>query len=97
MKVTRPIQKEATATRPVTDEKKIEALIQKGGSSVAIERTAGSDDDEKQQVRLVTYISQLREIEQVLEQMPKRGRPSRHAWILQAIDEKLQRDKKKLK
>lgn len=94
MKVTRPIQKEVTAARPVTDEKKIEALIQKGGSSVATERTAGNDD-EKQQVRLVTYTSQLREIEQVLQEMPKRGRPSRHAWILQAIDEKLERAKKK--
>ena len=96
MKLTRPIIKEPAAAKPVTNEKKIEALIEKGGSSVAVERMA-NNDDEKQQLRLVAYTSQLREIEEVLNQMPKRGRPSRHAWILQAIDEKLQRDKKKLK
>lgn len=96
MKLSRPIQKEASAVKPVIDEKKIEALIEKGGSSVTVGPIA-DNDDEKQQVRLVAYSSQLREIERVLNMMPKRGRPSRHAYILQAIDEKLERDKKKLK
>lgn len=95
MKLTRPIKTDAAAARPATEERKIEALIDKGGSSVA--HTRATDNDEKQQVRLITYTSQLREIEEVLIQMPKRGRPSRHAWILQAIDEKIQREKKKLK
>jgi hypothetical protein len=95
MKLTRPIIKEPTATKPLADEKQIGALIEKGGSSVAVEQPA--DEDEKQQVRLVAYTSQLREIEEVLQRMPKRGRPSRHAWILKAIDEKLEREKKRRK
>ena len=94
MKLTRPIQKEPSVAKSLANEKDIAALIEKGGSSVATEPPA-ADDDEKQQVRLIAYASQLREIEQVLQQMPKRGRPSRHAWILQAIDEKLERAKKK--
>lgn len=94
MKLTRPIQKDSAVAKPLANEKDIAALIEKGGSSVATEPPA-ANEDEKQQVRLVAYASQLREIEQVLQQMPKRGRPSRHAWILQAIDEKLERAKKK--
>lgn len=96
MKLTRPIRSDAATLKPTTDEKKIEALIEKGGSSVATKQTV-VDDDERQQLRLVAYTSQLREIEGVLKLTPKRGRLSRHAWILQAIDEKLERAKKKLK
>ena len=93
-KITRPIKTTEPTNKGSLAEKQIEALIEKGGSSVASERTA-SNDDEKQQVRLVTYKSQLDEIESVLSQMPKRSRPSRHSWILQAIDEKLERAKRK--
>ncbi len=98
-KLTRPIKTETSTAKPVVDEKKIEALIGKGGSSVAMttQTPADDDDDEKQQVRLIPYKSQLREIEEAIARLPKRGRPSRHAWILQAIEEKLERSRKKAK
>lgn len=92
-KLTIPIQTKKLAEKPL-NEKQIDALIGQGGSSVASDKKA-SNDDEKLQVRIITYKSQMHEIEEIISQMPKRGRPSRHAWILQAIDEKLERAKRK--
>ncbi|MDR6197143.1 hypothetical protein [Siphonobacter sp. SORGH_AS_0500] len=82
---------------PVVDEKKIEALINKGGSSTKAkpEVVDNLDEDAVKTVLLRLYQSQLTEIEEVLAKIPKRQRPSRHAYIIQALEEKIQRDLKK--
>ncbi|OZI07030.1 hypothetical protein BWI93_16705 [Siphonobacter sp. BAB-5385] len=79
------------------DEKKIEALINKGGSSTKVkpEVIDQPDEDAIKTVLLRLYQSQLTEIEEVLAKIPKRQRPSRHAYIIQALEEKIQRDSKK--
>ena len=97
MAFTRPVKKDDPVVKPTADEKKIEALINKGGSATRKGDQQPDSEDGKHPIRLIPYTSQLRDIERVISQLPERKRPSRHAYILQAIDEKLQRDKRKLK
>jgi hypothetical protein len=88
----------ATPKPPAVDEKKIEALISKGGSSTLAKETAASEDEDAIKPVLVrTYESQLQEIDRLLAQIPKRNRPSRNAFIVEAIEEKMQREKNKRK
>lgn len=80
------------------DEKKIEALINKGGSSTLAKDPAPTEEEDAiKTVLLRTYTSQIQEIDQLLLTMPKRSRPSRNAYIVQAIEERMQRDKTKRK
>lgn len=97
MAIAKQIKKETPAAKPPVDEKKIEALISKGGTSTKAKPIQDADDNQKTAIKLLPYQSQLNDIQAILEQMPKRNRPSRHAYILQAIDDKIQRDRKKLK
>ena len=80
-----------------TSEEHITALIEKGGSSTKANQAVIPKEDEKVAIRLLPYRSQLDEIEKAINEMPKRGKLSRHAWIIQAIDEKLERYRKKKK
>lgn len=83
---------------PIVDEKEIEALISKGGSSTLVkEPEAAEDEDAIKTVLVRTYESQVQEIDQLLAQIPKRNRPSRNAFIVEAIEEKMQREKNKRK
>ncbi len=86
-----------STVEPAMDERKIEALINKGGSSTKAkpEVVDQPDEDAIKTVLLRLYQSQLTEIEEVLAKIPKRQRPSRHAYIIQALEEKIQRDSKK--
>lgn len=80
------------------DEKKIEALINKGGSSTLAKAPETTEEEDAiKTVLLRTYESQIQELDQFLLSMPKRSRPSRNAYIVQAIDERIQRDKAKRK
>lgn len=87
-----------THKTPVVDEKKIEALISKGGSSTLVKEMESAEDDDAIKTVLVrTYESQVQEIDRLLAQIPKRNRPSRNAFIVEAIEEKMQREKNKRK
>lgn len=90
-----------TPKAPVVDEKQIEALISKGGSSTLVkEKEAAEDEDAIKTILLRTYESQVKEIDRLLAQMPKRNRPSRNAFIVEAIEErieKIHREKSKRK
>ena len=82
----------------VVDEKEIEALINKGGSSTQVrEIEVAEDEDAIKTVLVRTYASLLHEIDQLILQIPKRNRPSRNAYIVEAIKEKMRRDKNKRK
>lgn len=89
------------APKPVVvDEKHIEALINKGGSSSLAKeaRSApGSEEDAIKTILLRTYESQVQEIDELLARLPKRQRLSRNAFIVEAIEERLKRDKAKRK
>ena len=98
MAIARQIKKETPPAPKLTaDERKIEALISKGGTSTKAKPVQDLDDNQKTAIKLLPYQTQLNDIQAILEQMPKRNRPSRHAYILQAIDEKIERDQKRLK
>lgn len=83
--------------QPVISEKDIDALINKGGSSTKANQKATEEEDYVKPVLLKVYQSQIRDIEDILSALPKRQQVSRHAYIIQAIDEKIQRDKGKRK
>lgn len=97
MAIARQIKKETPVPKPTADEKKIDALISKGGTATKAQPVQGADDNQRTAIKLITYQSQLNDIQAILDKMPQRNRPSRHAYILQAIDEKIERDRKKLK
>jgi hypothetical protein len=78
----------------VADEQKAMDFIRQGGS---VAKPVEDQDDEKTVGVILRMYPDLRaEIDSYLKSLPKRKRPSRNAWILQAIEEKLKRDIKKI-
>ena len=59
-------------------------------------RLSASSQEEKASFTLRLYPELLREIETVLESIPKRRRPHRNDYIAQAIEERVKRDQKRL-
>lgn len=68
-------------------EREINKLLEKGGSA-----PQQADEEEVRQLQLRPEVSVVRQIDQALSQKPKAIRPSRHAWIMSAILEKLDRE-----
>ena len=85
------------AQLPEGEQQKALNFILQGGS-VATPTTAQpapeTDDEKTVGVILRMYPDAKRELDDFIRSLPKRYRPSRNAWILQAIEEKLVRDKK---
>lgn len=96
MAIARKPKKVTVETTLAVNEKTIDALISKGGSSTQANKPQLSEDYVKP-VLLKLYQSQVADIESILEELPKRQRVSRHAYIVQAIEEKINRDKGKRK
>ena len=61
-----------------------------------VERSSAAGEDERASFTVRFYRELLREIDTVLESIPKRRRPCRNEWIEQAIEEKIKRDQKRL-
>lgn len=78
------------ANKASVDESKINEVIERGGS-VPNEQVSTLYEDEQKSVQLRLYKSMIDEIDEVRNQTRKGKKPSRHAWILEAIEEKLQR------
>lgn len=93
MAIARKAAPKAKDDQSVISEKEIDALINKGGSSTKANQKTTGDDDFVKPVLLKVYQSQIQDIEGILSGLPKRQQISRHAYIIQAIDEKIQRDK----
>ena len=74
--------KDRKSVSPST-EREIEAIIQKGG------RTAVSEIEQPQNVQMRLLPSLLLRIDAIRERKPKGIRQSRHAWIMEAILDKL--------
>ena len=91
----KPNRKTSDMEQPVADvdEREVQAVINKGG------RTAGTDNwesDALKRVQLRLYASQLTDIDNAIEKL-KRDRKrfpnfSRHQFLLEAIEEKLDRE-----
>jgi hypothetical protein len=82
---------------PLPNEQDVLNLIRKGGS-VAKPDDAGERDAAKPMlVQLRLYPDLIEEIDGVRQNAAGRKRrpPSRHAWIVQAIEEKLARDRQR--
>jgi hypothetical protein len=90
-------QKPVTAIRPKQepDEDTVRKLINKGGSVAEAARLADPGSIKPMLVQLRLYPDMVEEIDSVRKGTGgrKRRAPSRHAWIVQAIEEKLAREK----
>lgn len=63
----------------------------KGGSSGALEEEGeGVISEDLKRVQLRVPVSKLRQIDKMVKKRP--GKLSRHTWIMEAIEEKLQRE-----
>jgi hypothetical protein len=89
----RPAQ--AAELRQEPDEQTVRKLIHKGGSVAEAGRTVDPESIKPKLVQLRLYPDMLQDIDAVREKTPMRRRRklSRHEWILQAIEEKLAREK----
>ncbi|MFN3664531.1 MAG: hypothetical protein ACK4S0_00145 [Sediminibacterium sp.] len=97
MAIARKPKKATKVAETSVNEKTIDALISKGGSSTKVQKPEQSDDDNLKGILIRLYQSHISDIAGILENLPKRQRLSRHAYIVQAIEEKIQRDKSKRK
>lgn len=98
MAVTRaPKRQPAPAVaRPQQDEQEVLDVIQRGGSVQADRATPAMLTDQQKSVQLRLYQSILNEIDDLRKRSARGRRPvSRHAWILQAIEEKLEMERRK--
>lgn len=69
----------------------IEELIMKGGSSGILEEgKAVEEEEDVRRVQLRVPDAKLEQIDKMVRRRP--GKLSRHTWIMEAIEEKLQRD-----
>jgi len=93
MALSKKPNKKAPRIEDVPDEK-IDKFIKQGGSSYQEfpEVRPESEEDSIMRVQLRLYKSLVGEIDELLSELPKRKRPSRHDWLLDAIEEKLERD-----
>jgi hypothetical protein len=85
----------AVAPRPEPDEQTVRKLINKGGSVADLSRPLDSDSIKPMLVQLRLYPDMVEEIDAVRKNTGgrKHRAPSRHAWIVQAIEEKLAKEK----
>ncbi|GAA3998888.1 hypothetical protein GCM10022631_07070 [Deinococcus rubellus] len=95
-----------SAPTPVQDQEANEAkvleVIGRGGSVAAdqinpVSTLADEQSDPLKNVQLRLYKSTLEEIDHLRRRHARGRKPlSRHAWLLQAIEEKLQKERRKL-
>lgn len=76
------------------DEKALNQIIDKGGSSIKDNRGDSEKEDVKKTVNVILWKSTIQEIDDMLLKIPLKERKKRHAWIIEAIHEKLEKDKK---
>ena len=87
----KPKRETAPESNPSVDKSKIDEVIGRGGS-VPNERTDTVYEDEQKSVQLRLYQSTIDDIDRLRNQTRRGKKPSRHAWLVQAIEEKLARE-----
>ena len=83
-------QTEAGKTTP--DDPKIKEIIDRGGS-VLSDRREEVYEDEQKNLQLRLYQSMISEIDERRKKVKRGKKPSRHSWIVDAIEEKLERER----
>ncbi|WP_421830738.1 hypothetical protein [Larkinella sp.] len=85
-------------TRKVS-EKKIQQFISQGGSPTAKNRMGQDDPEEMKSIKLIMTASEMETIKHLRDKRPRsRSRKitiSVHDWVIEAIQEKIEREKKK--
>lgn len=74
--------------KTVVDDKRIDQLIGKGGSTAA----AVADEDTMRNLQIRPLASVVDRIDRILERRPKGARLSRHAWIMNAVLRQLEQE-----
>ena len=77
------------------DEKAIQAVIHKGGSAPTDNQEQDQDDIAPKNLQLRLYPDQINAIDEIIEQKQgqrRRPRQSRHSWLIEAIEEKIERE-----
>ena len=93
MAVTRAPKRVATLPE---DERAVLEVIQRGGTVKADHAAGHVEEDPLKNVQLRLYQSVLDEIDDVRRQHARGRRPiSRHAWIVEAVEEKLRKERRK--
>ena len=85
-------QQQQEANREPIEQAQIDRVINRGGS-VPSEQSNSFYEDEQKSVQLRLYQSTIDEIDALRDQVRKGKKPSRHAWLVQAISEKLDRER----
>ncbi len=81
---------EANESKP--DDSRVNEVIRRGGS-VANDRREEAHEDEQRNVQLRLYQSMIAEIDERRSKVRRGKKPSRHSWIVAAIEEKLDRER----
>jgi hypothetical protein len=95
MAVTRAPKRNAVQVeenRAELDDVRIKEIIDRGGS-VFGDRHKESYEDEQKNVQLRLYQSMIAEIDEHRKRVKRGKKPSRHSWIVDAIAEKLDRER----
>ncbi|UQN10768.1 hypothetical protein [Deinococcus sp. QL22] len=108
MAVSRAPKRTPASVAPNIPEDKVQEIIRRGGSVAAdltppqnqtsekIEPNDQALTDELKNVQLRLYESTLQEIDQLRRAHARGRRPiSRHSWLLEAIEEKLEKERRK--
>ena len=74
------------------DDARVKEIIGRGGS-VANDRQEDVYEDEQRNVQLRLYQSMIAEIDERRSKVRQGKKPSRHSWIVAAIEEKLDRER----
>ncbi len=93
MAITRPpIRPQTTRVDPQTTDEQARKVISRGGSVAQdLADPPDTESDALKSVQLRLYQSMINDIDMQRRQVKRGKKPSRHAWILSAIEEKLAR------
>lgn len=84
------VQGEKSKVTP--NDAKVKEIIDRGGS-VLSDRQGEAYEDEQRNVQLRLYQSVIAEIDERRKRVKRGKKPSRHSWIVDAIEEKLKRER----
>lgn len=80
------------ADETTLDDAKIKEIIDRGGSVLSDRREEVYEDTQKN-LQLRLYQSMISEIDERRKKVKRGKKPSRHSWIVDAIEEKLERER----
>ena len=82
----------AEEAKPEPNDARVKEVIGRGGS-VANDRQEEVYEDEQRNVQLRLFQSMIAEIDEHRSRVRRGKKPSRHSWIVAAIEEKLDRER----